>query len=60
MKKIFGIIILLSIVLIFFTSCEKRCICKYLDDGSEEIVYSAYSKKECNDWDKYQKWQHRN
>ena len=38
---------------VFLTSCEKRCVCKHIDDGSEDIVYSAYSKKECTDWDKY-------
>ena len=53
MKKIFSIILSLAVIALVFTSCERRCICKYLDDGTQETIYNAYSKSECNDWEKY-------
>ena len=53
MKKVLRIILLISIFSVVLCSCERRCICKYLDTGSEEVMYSAYSKKECSDWEEY-------
>ena len=52
MKKII-VLALLTLTIVGFSSCEKRCICKYLDDGYEEVIYNAYSKKECRDWESY-------
>jgi hypothetical protein len=53
MKRFFKIVIAAVIVMLFFGSCERRCVCTYLEDGSQEIIYSAYSKKECQEWDDY-------
>lgn len=49
MKRFLAIILLLSVVAVLFSSCEKNCRCKNLEDGSEFIYYSAYSKRDCRD-----------
>ena len=49
MKKFLGIFFLLMIVAIALSSCERNCVCKNLEDGSEDIYYGAYSRSECND-----------
>ena len=52
MKK-FIVLSLLTLIVVGFPSCEKRCICTYLDDNVDEIIYNAYSKKECREWEDY-------
>lgn len=52
MKRFFCLVLVVLFALTAFSSCEKRCTCTY-DDGTEEIIYNAYSKKECNEWDDY-------
>ena len=51
MKKIFLILMLLIISASLFCSCERRCICTYLEDGTRELISSAYTKKECMDYE---------
>jgi len=53
MKKILGIILSISIVFTVFSSCERNCHCKNLEDGTEGIMYGIYSKKECRDTEEY-------
>ena len=35
------------------SSCERNCYCKNVKDGSEGIMYGAYSKKDCSDTEDY-------
>ena len=49
MKRFLSVILLFSIVAILFSSCEKHCRCKNVEDGSEFIYYDAYSKQDCRD-----------
>lgn len=51
MKRILLVFILLIISATMFCSCERRCICTYLEDGTEELISSAYSKKECMEYE---------
>ena len=53
MKKLFCIVLIVSAAAIVLSSCERRCICEYEADGSKEVMYNAYSKKECNEWEDY-------
>ena len=53
MKKFLGIFLLISIIAMGFTSCERNCYCKNLEDGSEGIMYGVYSKSECSDTEDY-------
>lgn len=53
MKKIIGIILFLAVLAMFFSSCERNCYCKNLEDGTEGIVYGAYSKSECRDMETF-------
>ena len=53
MKKFLGILFVASIVVVAFSSCERNCYCKNLEDGTEGIMYGVYSKKECNDTEDY-------
>lgn len=46
-------IILLAVVAISCVSCEKQCVCKSLENGSESVIYNAYSKKDCADFEAY-------
>lgn len=52
MKKILLILLLLSVTAMVLPSCQRRCICTYLDDGTEELIYNAYTKKDCRDYEK--------
>ena len=51
MKKILLILLFFSVIVMFLPSCERRCICTYLEDGTEELISSAYTKKECMDYE---------
>ena len=51
MKKFLLVIFALSIISIVLSSCERRCICTYLDDGSEVLASTAYTKKDCQDYE---------
>lgn len=51
MKKILIVLLWLAIIAIVFPSCERRCICTYLEDGSEELIYNAYTKKDCRTYE---------
>ena len=53
MKRVFVIFLLLSIIAIIFSSCERNCYCKNLKDGTEGIYYGAYSKKECREAEEF-------
>lgn len=53
MKKFLAIFLLLSAAAIVFSSCERNCYCKNLEDGTEGIMYGAYSKKDCSDMEDY-------
>lgn len=53
MKKFVCLVLILSTITMVLTSCEKRCVCEYDESGIEEIMYNAYSKKECNEWEDY-------
>lgn len=49
MKRFFAILLLISIIALVFSSCERNCYCKDLDTGVEGIMYGVYSKKDCRD-----------
>ena len=51
MKKILLAFLFLLIIVMVLPSCERRCICTYLDDGTEELIYSAYTKKDCRTYE---------
>ncbi len=53
MKRFLAIFLLISVVAVLFLSCERNCYCKNLEDGSEGIMYGAYSKKECRETEDY-------
>ena len=53
MKKFLVVCLLLSAVVVMFSSCERNCYCKNLEDGTEGIMHSAYSKKDCRDTEDY-------
>ena len=53
MKKILAFFLFLSIIAVVFSSCERHCYCKNLEDGTEGIYYDAYSKSECRDVETY-------
>lgn len=53
MKKLFGFFLLLTLVVIVFSSCERNCVCKNLDEGTQAIYYGAYSKSECQEAEDY-------
>lgn len=55
MKKFLAIFLLLSAAAIVFSSCERNCYCKNLEDedDKERIMYGAYSKKDCSDMEDY-------
>ena len=53
MKRFLTIILLFSVVVILFSSCERNCYCKDLSTGVEDIYYGTYSKKECRDAEEY-------
>ena len=52
MKRFLAILLLISVVAMLFTSCERNCYCTDLDTGVENIVYGVYSKKDCRDVEK--------
>ncbi len=35
------------------SSCEKACICRNVDNGSSDILYGVYSKKDCEAYTEY-------
>ena len=49
MKKILAFFLLISTIVMLFSSCERNCYCKNLDTGVEDIYYGTYSRKECRD-----------
>ena len=49
MKKILAVFLLVSTIVMLFSSCERNCYCKNLDTGVEDIYYGTYSRKECRD-----------
>lgn len=53
MKRFLAIFLLISIVAVMFSSCERNCYCKNLEDSSDGIIYNAYSKKECRETEEY-------
>lgn len=53
MRKILGIFLFFSVVVLVLSSCERNCYCKNLEDGSEGLMYGVYSKSECRDTEKY-------
>ena len=53
MKIVLMLLVIAAALALGASSCERRCVCTYLDDGSQDIIYSAYSKKECQEWDTY-------
>ena len=55
MKKLFKLILLSSVLILFVSSCEKGCICRNLDTGAADELWGVYSKKECEDYTDYYK-----
>jgi hypothetical protein len=51
MKKIFIVLLFLAIIAVVFPSCERRCICTYNESGAEELIYNAYTKKDCRTYE---------
>lgn len=46
MKKIVKLLLSSSVIILIASSCEKRCICRNLDNGASYEAY-LYSKKDC-------------
>lgn len=55
MKRLFKLILLSSVLILSFSSCEKGCICRNLDTGAADELWGVYSKKECEDHTDYYK-----
>lgn len=53
MKRVFKISLVIAAFAILFSSCEKACICRNLDNGASEELYGLYSKKECEAYTEY-------
>lgn len=53
MRKFLAIFFLISIIISLFTSCERNCHCKNIENNDEGIMYGVYSKKECRDTETY-------
>jgi hypothetical protein len=53
MKRFLAIFLLISVIALGFSSCERQCICKNLEDGTEGIMGGAYSRKDCSDMEDY-------
>lgn len=53
MKKILKLLFSLIALIILCSSCEKACICTNLDNGSSDILWGVYSKKECETYTDY-------
>lgn len=47
MKKILLFLLFLLVIAVVLPSCERRCICTYLDSGAEQLMGNAYTKKDC-------------
>ena len=55
MKRFFKLFLVVIVSVLAFTSCEKGCICRNLDNGAAEELYGIYSKKECESYTEYYK-----
>lgn len=53
MKKILKLLFSLIALVVLCSSCEKACICTNLDNGSSDILWGVYSKKECETYTDY-------
>ena len=51
MRKVLVSLLVLSFIAALFVSCERKCICKYNDDGTQVLASGAYTKKECRDYE---------
>lgn len=50
MKKVLGIMAVVAMSALMFTSCAKKCTCTYLKDGKKFSVTTAtkyYDKADC-------------
>ena len=47
MKRIVKLLLSSSVIILIASSCEKRCICRNLDNGASYEAYGLYSKKDC-------------
>ena len=55
MKRFFKLFLIVIVSTMAFSSCEKGCICRNLDNGVAEELYGVYSKKECESYTEYYK-----
>jgi hypothetical protein len=53
MKKYIKLFLCASVIIIVTSSCEKACICRNVDNGSSDILYGVYSKKDCEAYTEY-------
>jgi len=53
MKRFLAFFLFTSVIAVFFSSCERNCYCKDLEDGTEGIMYGVYSRSECEDTEDY-------
>lgn len=51
MKRILLILLIVTVIAMVLPSCERRCICTYNDSGAEELIYNAYTKKDCRTYE---------
>lgn len=51
MKRILLILLIVTVIALVLPSCERRCICTYNDSGAEELIYNAYTKKDCRTYE---------
>ena len=51
MKRILLILLTITVIALVLPSCERRCICTYNDSGAEELIYNAYTKKDCRTYE---------
>ncbi len=47
MKKIVKLLLSVVVIILMTSSCEKRCICRNMDNGASSEAYGLYSKKDC-------------
>ena len=55
MKKIIKLFLSAVVITIMTSSCEKACICRNIDNGSSDILYGVYTKKDCEAYTEYYK-----
>lgn len=51
MKRILLFLLFIVMCATVLSSCQRSCICTYLEDGSRELINNAYTKKDCKTYE---------